>query len=312
MGEKKQMPELQSQIDLLFQNVGKYKKSAEFKELLQFCKKFKMLSPYNAMLIHIQKPGSKYVLTNEKWTKKYNRRPKKNARPMIILVPFGPVEFVYDIGDTDDMGGNLFQSIPQDITDPFMVHGHLDVRLYETILFNLQYYGIAISPFMAGNSYAGNITYNSVPFKLDVQFKKRPKLYMTWDVRYIISLNSNAKREEAFGSLIHELAHFFCRHLPSYNKSWITRNRSKNEEEFEAETVAWLVCERIGLKTRSDTYLSGYLGNNDEVPDISIESIFKAVCEIEKMLLPMSVKDGFLYKFDEEFKKAVNNAIKSV
>ncbi|MBK7442542.1 MAG: hypothetical protein IPI65_13570 [Bacteroidetes bacterium] len=40
------------------------------------------------------------VLSAEKW-KKYRRTIKKNARPLLILMPFGPVEFVYDITDTE-------------------------------------------------------------------------------------------------------------------------------------------------------------------------------------------------------------------
>jgi len=55
--KKKSIPEL----DKLFQEIGTYRKTKEFKELLDFVKKFPKIAPFNAMLLHIQKPGSNYV-----------------------------------------------------------------------------------------------------------------------------------------------------------------------------------------------------------------------------------------------------------
>jgi len=53
--------------------------------------------------------------------------------------------------------------------------------------------------------------------------------------------------------------------------------------EFEAESVAYLICERLGIKNPSDEYLAGYMGKNEEVPSISLECVMKAAGLIEQM-----------------------------
>jgi hypothetical protein len=43
------------------------------------------------------------------------------------------------------------------------------------------------------------------------------------------------------------------------------------------------VCNRLGLRNPSDTYLYRYLEANDQVPDISLECVVKAAGIIEGM-----------------------------
>ena len=43
-----------SELDSLFENVGLYRKSSDYMGLLNFVKKFPMLAPYNAFLLHVQ------------------------------------------------------------------------------------------------------------------------------------------------------------------------------------------------------------------------------------------------------------------
>ena len=44
-------------LDELFLKVGLYRHSEDLRELFLFIRKFPRLAPYNAFLIHIQKPG---------------------------------------------------------------------------------------------------------------------------------------------------------------------------------------------------------------------------------------------------------------
>lgn len=90
-----------SELDKLFTEIGTYRESSEFRKLLNFVKKFPYVAPYNAMLVHIQKPGSLYVASAAEWGKKFNRRVKTGARPLVILRPFGPVAFVFELNDTE-------------------------------------------------------------------------------------------------------------------------------------------------------------------------------------------------------------------
>lgn len=49
------------------------------------------------MLLHIQKPGSNYVTSVAEWQNRFDRCIKPEARPMVVLRPFGPVSFVFDL-----------------------------------------------------------------------------------------------------------------------------------------------------------------------------------------------------------------------
>ncbi|NLB78859.1 MAG: hypothetical protein GX796_08470 [Clostridiaceae bacterium] len=75
--KKKIIPEL----DKLFNEVGTYRRSEQFKELLDFVKRFPHIAPYNAMLIHIQKPGSQYVASVTEWERRFKRTINPGATP---------------------------------------------------------------------------------------------------------------------------------------------------------------------------------------------------------------------------------------
>ena len=100
-----------------------------------------------------------------------------------------------------------------------------------------------------------------------------------------ITLNSNLSDEVNFATLTHELGHVYCGHIgPGEQWLWPNRiNLSKNVREFEAESVSFLACQRMGIDTPAAKYLSGYLNNNEEIPEISLDAVFKAVQRIESM-----------------------------
>ena len=56
-----------------------------------------------------------------------------------------------------------------------------------------------------------------------------------------------------------------------------------NVIEFEAESVCWLLCERQGIKNPSAEYLSRYVDANKNIPDISLDTVLKAVNTIEQL-----------------------------
>jgi len=48
-------------LDELFSLTFQYKSSKAYHELLQFVVRFRYYSPFNAMLVHIQMPGARFV-----------------------------------------------------------------------------------------------------------------------------------------------------------------------------------------------------------------------------------------------------------
>jgi hypothetical protein len=263
-------------LDRLFYEVGAYRKSKEFRELFDFIRKFPKVAPYNALLLHIQKPGCRYVLSASHWQKRYGRTIKPGARPLVILVPFGPVGFVFELGDTE---GN--RSFPERLLNPFKTEGEISKHTFDTLLNNLPCDGVRYVEADLGTNAAGSIQY--IPGGAGSQ----PCRNKTVKVLFVMQVNRNHSREEKFATIVHELAHLYCGHVGSMYPGWWPDRRYKrallNEIEFEAESVVWLVCERLYLKNPSAKYLSVYLNKYDEIPPISMECVLKAAGRIESM-----------------------------
>lgn len=272
--KKKSIPEL----DKLFLEIGTYRRSDEFKELVQFVKKFPHIAPYNAMLIHIQKPGSQYVASATEWRKRFNRRIRPEARPLIILRPFGPVSFVFELSDT--YGEELF---PEKLLNPFKVEGKISEHIFRKFTTNLKSDGILYGEADHGTSSAGFIQTGDKSKEIKI-IKKNKEIWVK--VLYDMVVNRLHPLETKFATVLHELGHVYCGHLGTPNVKWWDDRRflNKNAREFEAESVCWLVCERMELKNPSAVYLSGYLNNNKEITDISIETVLKSVSTIESLI----------------------------
>ncbi|MDR1686247.1 MAG: ImmA/IrrE family metallo-endopeptidase [Desulfovibrio sp.] len=251
-------------LDELFHSVGTYKLSKDFKELLEFMKRFPKIAPYNAMLLHIQKPGSKYVATAKQWKKNFNRTIKPNAHPLVILQVFGPVAFVFEINDTE--GGDFHE----ELYNPFYTQGNISGLYFQTLVSNMQYkYPLTYYEADHGTSSAGSIR----------KYAKGAHIF------YEIGVNKNLSREGKFATIAHELGHLFCGHLGTPDKKlWPDSSAKGHEaEEFEAESVAWLVCERANIKNPSAAYLSGYMDKNGQIPQISLENVLKAAGKVESL-----------------------------
>ena len=67
--ETKYQKEMRNSIYRLFKAIENYRKSEFFKELLKFSAQFKLLAPYNAMMVKTQMPSARYVLTAANWEK---------------------------------------------------------------------------------------------------------------------------------------------------------------------------------------------------------------------------------------------------
>ncbi|GAG47110.1 unnamed protein product [marine sediment metagenome] len=65
---------------------------------------------------------------------------------------------------------------------------------------------------------------------------------------------------------------------------WPSRmNLTRNQKEIEAESVAYIVCRRLGLITKSAEYLTGYIKDENDLSRISVDLITKVAGKIEDM-----------------------------
>jgi len=271
-------------LDELFHNAKQYRTSSSYRNFVDFIGRFRFYSPYNAMLIHVQMPGATFVATAHRWFYQYGRQVAPNAHALVILQPMGPVMFVFDVSDTEPT--DQAQQLPPEVERPFETrHGKINDELVRTIE-NAKRDGIFVCEREAGTQSAGVIAKAQRGLDLTFQVKWKPKPELTKvPRRYDLVLNAIHSAEAKYATLAHELAHLYCGHLGTPNKDWWP-DRSQCDRvtaEFEAESVCYFVCTRLGIDNPSDEYLAGYLRANAEIPSISLELVVKAAGLIEQM-----------------------------
>src|SRR5258707_9794101 len=110
---------VRSLLDQLLIDSRLYTQSKDYKKLLDFVVRLRNFAPFNAMLLQLQKPGLTYAASAKDWSDRFGRSPKEGARPLLILWPFGPVAFVYDVLDTEG------KDLPEDVPS-FFAYGTID------------------------------------------------------------------------------------------------------------------------------------------------------------------------------------------
>ena len=186
---------------------------------------------------------------------------------MLILWPFGPVALVYDVMDTEG------KPLPEDVAS-FFARGEIDeikLRSFEPLL---KKKSIEWCWFDAGDQKAGSIRV--------VQRESNDKEA----TQYRIHINRNHNPAVKFTTLAHELGHLFLGHLGPDRKLDVPERRALgySQQELEAESVAYLVCERGGVKSKSQTYLSSFVNANTTVDQIDVYQVMRAAGQVEALL----------------------------
>lgn len=260
-------------LDELFELTFQYRKTKSYFELMKFITSFRHYSFFNAMLIHIQMSGAVYVAPPERWWNEYKRTIKPGARLLVILRPKGPVMFVFDVSETEG------KPLPDEIENPYGIRSGKLNGEYKKVCENCARDGVKVHYAKLGSIEAGSIS--NASFSREFLSFDKEKV----EVRYEIELNLNASDETNFAIMAHELAHLYCGHLGTSNpKWWPDRIGLKHDIcEFEAESVSYMVCKRLGLDTPSEKYLSNFVANNEQVPPISFDCVMKAGSLIYEM-----------------------------
>ncbi|HSV39249.1 MAG TPA: ImmA/IrrE family metallo-endopeptidase [Nocardioidaceae bacterium] len=271
-------------IDELVGEALRYRSSEKFQELLEFIGRFRRLKPFNAMLVHAQREGAVYVAPAHRWLADFDRRVKPGEHPLVMLQPFGPVMFVYDVSQTEPLGDDEFMD---GIANPFAMppmHG-IDVALALTLA-NAKRDGVRIVFAPAGSQHAGCIQTVEFGQTQKVVGNRRTGEHQQVPVRYEVVINVALSPSERYATLVHELGHLYCGHVGSPDPTWWPDRRAlgKSVREFEAEAVAYLACRRVDDSARMPTYLAGYLDEHEATPKgISLERIAKAAGDVVEL-----------------------------
>ena len=275
-------------LDELFSLTTQYRSSKAYHDLLRFVARFRFYSPFNAMLVHVQMPGARYVAPPHRWLRDHGRRIRPGARPLVILQPMGPVMFVFDVSDTEPIEGA--PPLPPEVVNPFEVRKGQVGGEPGLVIENAKRDGVRVMESNEGSQSAGSISCvakdvgQTQGFHAGFDRDRRPIL-MDIPVRYELVTNKKISREAQYVTIVHELAHLYCGHLGTPDDRWWPDRRGLNHNvwELEAESVAYLVRTRAGLDNPSEQYLAGYVGKQEQVPSLSLECVMKAAGLIEQM-----------------------------
>jgi len=250
-----------------------------FLKYFQFLRKVPDHAPFNNTLVFIQNPQCGYYATAKQWLKRFNRTIKKDVRPMVILFPFGPVEFVYDVNDTEG----------EEITDEKILFwwrengGTLDGKIMENTYLNLKKIGVDFKHIDV-RKYFEKVRYRTAGFAQ--RTLSNNEVSITLHPRY------DGKDVESYGVLCHEIAHILLGHLgrksihKQQKEKIIASDRSGipiNIQELEAELVAWIVFSSLGIEKNSESYMASWLISERDFINIGMCDVLRVAGKIQEM-----------------------------
>lgn len=247
-------------LDQLLDESRLYSASKDYLELLEFIARFRGFAPFNAMLLHIQKPGLTHAASARDWYHRFGRRVKQGSRPLLILWPFGPIALVYDILDTEG------RRLPEGAF-AFAASGAVTKQQMDGMLERVREKGIVLEERDYGDGAAGLI-------------RREGKN------RFVLELNRNHEPATRFGTLVHELAHLYLGHLGAAEKPKVPDRGDLTEGqcELEAESISYLICKRQGMTTASHAYLMNYVAAHTTVESLDLHTVLRVAGQIEALL----------------------------
>lgn len=259
-------------IDELFKRSMSYKSSKDFTKFFNFIASFNHYSRYNTMLVYIQNPNVTFFGGSTFW-KNRNRVINTEAKPLLILCPNGPMMCVYDIYETS--GKKSVEDYLNDGLGTTGVKGFISQKVYDNLLKSVANWGIKVM-FKPLSFFRGGYITTILSGKLEIVLKE------------------NTSKEENFAVLIHELAHLLLGHTGHktinhlYFKKTIKLSDHKlstSAKELEAETVSFLICSKVGLKSNASEYLAGYIKDQKDLDDFNYELVIKTADKLENLFL---------------------------
>lgn len=298
-------PERRPGIDELFAAQPAWRRGARFLRLLAGVARFRALGPYNALLVALQRPKARCVFSPARW-RALHREVRPDAAPLVLLRPFAPVSFVYDVADTRVMRGRT-DRLPADclLPDDAVPCAAVDDATVQRLLGRLPYWGIGHETLPTGPADVGEIHVaddRAADLSVPVDGGALP-----FRPVYVLRTRAAAPAPDLFVALVHALARLFCHHLRgAYERGrWEGRRLDAATERLEALSVCWLVCRRARAACSVDAPLRALLASGDVPTSFGMDRVLAAVAEIEKMLRGAApLRDGFLARLSPSFAAA--------
>jgi hypothetical protein len=167
--------------------------------------------------------------------------------------------FVFDVSNT--VPNDDARPLPPEVLNPFEpTGGSVSIAKLNQTIENAKRDGINVCHQDAGSQSAGRIRRTVSDKTLEVVVRRKfPVKSVRVPVLYELFLNANHSREAKYATLVHELAHLYCGHLGTLHPKWWPDRRQTDVaiREFEAESVCYLVCQRLGIQNPSPNTSAG-------------------------------------------------------
>lgn len=325
LNQKDKIAELSENIK---DGVLKVFESEKYKKHLDVMRKFHNYSLNNQILIFIQNPNATLVKGYKSWKNDFDRQVKKGEKGIDILAP-SPYTITVENEKLDEHGNKILDEQGNPILEKQKIKMNsyrkvtvFDIsqtdgkkiehlNLVEELKFNVENFNSffnALKEISPVPVYVENINGNAKGYYSPSENK--------------IVIKENMSQSQTIKTLIHEIAH-----AKLHNKENLKireEDLSRNTREVEAESVAYIMSNYLGVDTSdySFGYIASWSSNKDLTELISsLETIQKASNELiedlkkefknHNILKNENIQDSLKNKIDEKIQEKTEDKIQN-
>jgi hypothetical protein len=243
---------------------------------------------FNALLAVLQLPEATMVCTASDWERKWRRTIKPGERPLVLLFPFGPVEFVFDVSQTEatDRSLPIFTgNRGAELGEQPVLIGLFKLRCLAAGL------GVDVVAPGRGVTVAEGIRATDKPRRLVMPWPSIQDGVQTVQARWVVAIDSSGSVGEQLAKLAIELGRLFCGHAGATQEDpWPNReNRRHDVSDVEGEAVARLLVRRLAPTTQLPDLLARHTASADFLPHVGWTYVTQAADKIFEVLEVMQV-----------------------
>lgn len=214
--------------------------SDRYREYLDFMGKFYDYSANNCALIYMQMPNATLVAGYNTWLNKLNRQVRKGEKAIKILAPMPHKKEVEDEdGNVEEVKWTTFRAV--NVFDISQTDGGEVPNILNKLTGGYEDYEVVLKGL---KSVAG------VPITIETINGAANGFFSPSEAKIV--LKAGLSEAQTIKTAVHEVAHSIL-----HKKDGEEEKASRNTKEVQAESVAYIVCNWLGLDTAE--YSFGYV-----------------------------------------------------
>ena len=261
-GQETKESKLDTIMKSLEEGVEKIFTSEQYHVYLDTMSKFHNYSFNNTLLIALQRPDATLVAGYQTWQKKFQRHVKRGEKGIKIIAPV-PVKEKREIEKVDEETQEIV--IGEDGQPETEVVERILPRFRVTTVFDVSQTDGEPLPTIEAKELEGDVIIyedfmkgleelSPVPFQF-IEIEGGAKGYYS---KKYIAIQKGMSNAQTMKTAVHETAHAILHDRDIMEENGLTKDRMT--KEVEAESVAYVVCNRFGLDTSdySFSYIAGW------------------------------------------------------